>query len=183
MNIGINAICVLNPDYLKSNSKVNGIIYLDSMDESTHIYGTIYGLNPNTNFTSYLPKSFIPLSVDSRIQAHAIHIHEFGDLSSGCDECCSHYNPFNRNHGSPDVYDRHVGDLGNIIANAQGIATIDIMDDLVKLHGPYNVIGRSIVIHADADDMGLGGHADSLITGHAGKRLACGVIGYRKIKI
>jgi len=39
------------------------------------------------------------------------------------------------------------------------------------------VIGRSIVVHEDEDDLGRGGHTDSKITGHAGARLACGIIG------
>lgn len=42
--------------------------------------------------------------------------------------------------------------------------------------GEYSVIGRSCVCHADEDDLGRGGHSDSLTTGHAGARLACGVI-------
>jgi Cu-Zn family superoxide dismutase len=29
-----------------------------------------------------------------------------------------------------------------------------------------------------SDDCGLGGQPDSLVTGHAGKRIACAVIGY-----
>jgi len=44
------------------------------------------------------------------------------------------------------------------------------------LTGEYSVIGRSCVCHADEDDLGRGGHSDSLTTGHAGARLACGVI-------
>jgi len=37
-----------------------------------------------------------------------------------------------------------------------------------------------LVIHADKDDLGLGDNAESLITGNAGKRIACAVIGYAK---
>ncbi len=36
---------------------------------------------------------------------------------------------------------------------------------------------RSVVVHADADDGGKGGHATSLTTGNAGGRVSCGVIG------
>jgi Cu-Zn family superoxide dismutase len=43
-----------------------------------------------------------------------------------------------------------------------------ILDDLY---------GRSVIIHADPDDYGRGGHPDSLTTGNAGARLACAVIG------
>ena len=55
-----------------------------------------------------------------------------------------------------------------------------ISDKLIKLRGKYSVIGRSIVIHDDPDDLGIGGHSDSHTTGHAGKRIACGIIGYSK---
>ena len=37
--------------------------------------------------------------------------------------------------------------------------------------------GRSIIVHEDSDDLGKGHHADSLITGHSGKRLGCALFG------
>lgn len=43
---------------------------------------------------------------------------------------------------------------------------------LVKTDPAY-IIGRAIVVHADEDDLGLGGAADSLTTGNAGARVAC----------
>ena len=72
---------------------------------------------------------------------------------------------------------RHVGDLGNIVADQSGSAKVDIIDSQVTLVGPNSVIGRGLVVHAAADDLGLGGDADSLKTGNAGGRLGCGVIG------
>ena len=50
----------------------------------------------------------------------------------------------------------------------------------LPLSGPYSIVGRSVIIHSDEDDLGLGGNNESLKTGNAGKRLLCGVIGYKK---
>ena len=113
--------------------------------------------------------------------SHGIHIHEAGDLSEKCMGACAHFNPYNKKHGGPTSKERHVGDLGNIRFDARGVAKFRMEDDLVKLRGTKaNVIGRSLVIHEDMDDLGMGNHNDSLTTGHAGKRITCAVIGYSK---
>jgi Cu-Zn family superoxide dismutase len=113
--------------------------------------------------------------------SHGIHIHEAGDLSDKCMGACAHFNPYNKQHGGPTSKERHVGDLGNIRFDARGVAKFRMEDSLVKLRGTKaNVIGRSVVIHEDMDDLGMGNHNDSLTTGHAGKRITCAVIGYSK---
>ncbi|EWY81924.1 Cu/Zn superoxide dismutase [Fusarium oxysporum NRRL 32931] len=50
-------------------------------------------------------------------------------------------------------------------------------DHLVKLIGPESVIGRTIVIHSGTDDLGQGPNKESKVTGNAGGRPACGVLG------
>jgi Cu-Zn family superoxide dismutase len=56
-----------------------------------------------------------------------------------------------------------------------------MLDNQIKLRGTKsNIIGRSLVIHEKPDDLGMGGHEDSLTTGHAGARITCAVIGYSK---
>jgi len=112
---------------------------------------------------------------------HGFHIHKSGDLRKGCDSLCSHFNPYNVNHGGPDNNrnNRHVGDLGNIESDANGnVINLKIKDNLIKLKGKHSILGRSVVIHEDEDDLGLGGNKESLKTGNAGKRIGCGVIGY-----
>jgi Cu-Zn family superoxide dismutase len=112
---------------------------------------------------------------------HGFHVHEAGDLTDKCTSMCAHFNPYNKKHGCPGAKERHVGDLGNIETNNKGEAKYTFYDDVIKLRGTKaNIIGRGLIIHADEDDCGNGGNAESLKTGNAGKRIACAVIGYSK---
>eukprot|EP01016_Furgasonia_blochmanni_P014881 TRINITY_DN1793_c0_g1_i13.p1 TRINITY_DN1793_c0_g1~~TRINITY_DN1793_c0_g1_i13.p1 ORF type:complete len:280 (+),score=74.39 TRINITY_DN1793_c0_g1_i13:87-842(+) len=108
---------------------------------------------------------------------HGFHIHKFGDLSNGCTTAGPHFNPADKTHGGPQDEERHVGDLGNIEADGTKDAVYYLEDKLIRLDGPTSIIGRSIVVHADEDDLGRGNFPDSKQTGHAGARVACGVIG------
>lgn len=111
---------------------------------------------------------------------HGFHIHISGDLREGCKSLCAHFNPYNKTHGGPNDKIRHVGDLGNIEPNSKGIVKKVMYDKFIKLSGKNSIIGRSVVIHSGEDDLGRGGNEESLITGNAGSRIACGIIGYSK---
>ena len=144
------AQCVLeHSDAVKGNI----VMMQKTAGGPTVIKGTITGLEPGK---------------------HGFHIHEFGDLSKGCKSAGAHYNPDGVDHG--DLEQGHVGDLGNITADDSGTATFKIVAKRIDLLGDSSVIGRSIVVHSDVDDLGKGGDEESLKTGNAGDRLACGVI-------
>jgi Cu-Zn family superoxide dismutase len=72
---------------------------------------------------------------------------------------------------------RHVGDYGNVLSDANGNIIATFNDTLSSLFGPFGIIGRTVVLHALVDDLGRGNNTDSKITGNAGARIACGVIG------
>jgi len=158
-------------DYEQKN--ISAIAYLNS-----EIKGSIYFIeNQDKNIvTIKLNLSGLPKNKEL-----GFHIHAAGDLSDGCTSACAHFNPFNTVHGGKDSKVRHVGDLGNITTDKNGNCKIEFDDNMIKLRGyKQNIIGRSIVIHGQKDDLGKGGDDESLKTGNAGKRIACAVIGYTK---
>ncbi|KAG8036140.1 hypothetical protein G9C98_004720 [Cotesia typhae] len=108
---------------------------------------------------------------------HGFHVHEKGDLTNNCTTTGGHFNPTSQAHGAPTDTIRHIGDLGNIEATAQGVATVNIVDKMISLSGPNSIIGRAVVVHSGVDDLGKGGHELSKTTGNAGTRWSCGVIG------
>nr|QOY58045.1 Cu-Zn extracellular superoxide dismutase [Hoplobatrachus rugulosus] len=109
-----------------------------------------------------------PLDVNQSLRA--IHIHQFGDLSNGCDSAGAHYNPYSVDHPN------HVGDFGNFRVR-NGKIQQHLMNLQASIYGRVSVIGRSIVVHKLADDLGKGNNRASLENGNAGARLACCVIG------
>lgn len=106
---------------------------------------------------------------------HGFHVHEFGDCSAAdFTSAGGHFNPMGQPHGGPQAAARHVGDLGNIEAGADGVATLDWTDTQLAFEGHHGIVGRAVIVHAKADDL------KTQPTGDAGGRLACGVIGVAK---
>ncbi|KAK8797153.1 hypothetical protein WA158_004363 [Blastocystis sp. Blastoise] len=142
--------------YISGNG-ITGNIYLSqaSEDAPTLFSGKINGL----------------LSGD-----HGMSINVFGDLTNNFNKCGGHFNPFGKQHGDRNDDERHVGSLGNITATNDS-CTFNFEDKYVKLIGPQSVIGRSIIIYTQPDDLGKGGNENSLINGNVGPAIAGGVIG------
>ncbi|KAL2536280.1 Superoxide dismutase [Cu-Zn] 2 [Forsythia ovata] len=142
---------------LKGTSNVEGVVILtQEADGPTSVNVRVTGLTPGK---------------------HGFHLHEFGDTTNGCISTGPHFNPNGKTHGAPEDEVRHAGDLGNIVADTNGVAEATIVDNQIPLSGPHSVVGRAFVVHELEDDLGKGGHELSLSTGNAGGRLACGVVG------
>ncbi|KJZ75865.1 Superoxide dismutase [Hirsutella minnesotensis 3608] len=150
----VKAVCVL-----RGEAGIGGTVVFEQDSESapTKITYNIVGNAPNAE--------------------RGFHIHTFGDNTNGCTSAGPHFNPFSKTHGAPSDETRHVGDMGNVKTDGNGVASGTMTDSQIKLIGPHSVIGRTVVIHDGTDDLGKGGHEQSHITGNAGGRPACGVIG------
>ena len=111
---------------------------------------------------------------------HGFHIHRAGDLrGEGCLGACDHYHkgPPCKHGGAPgpgSTTERHTGDLGNV-EPAKGPYSY-----FLKGVTPLDLVGRSLIVHEDEDDLGLGDFPDSGTTGHSGKRIGCAILGRAK---
>lgn len=137
----------------KSGSRVKGTLYLEDHYGGVIISGKVTGLKPGAK--------------------HGFHVHESGDCSAR--DASSAGNHFaagsHEQHGAPGSKDSHAGDLGNIEADKAGVANVNVhVKGLRVMRGDSAVAGRSLVIHADADDL------TSQPAGNSGKRIACGKI-------
>ena len=104
---------------------------------------------------------------------HGFHIHKAGDLrGGGCAGMCEHFDLGTNKHGGDPTSssERHTGDLGNIEVNQQKVYCLQglRLDD---------IWGRSVVVHANEDDLGKGLFPDSKTTGHSGDRIGCAIFG------
>lgn len=142
------AVAVLHPT---EGSEVHALVSFTREAEGVHVVAHVEGLEPGD---------------------HGFHIHEFGDCSAAdATSAGGHYNPEDVPHGGPESPQHHVGDLGNITADENGVATLEQVFPFLSLGGQQSIIGRAVIVHADADDL------SSQPTGAAGARLACGVVG------
>ena len=118
---------------------------------------------------------------------HGFHVHQYGNLrnlqgQSSCMECGGHWNPTNCEHGGLNQSNSHAGDLGNIRSTGPTHDTIiKLWANKLTLTGPNSIAGRSIVIHADPDDLGKGSNPESKVTGNSGSRIGCAVIGLSEV--
>jgi Cu-Zn family superoxide dismutase len=136
------------------NSGLSGTVTFAQLDDAMRVEATVMGLSPGP---------------------HGLHIHENGDCSAPDGSSAGgHFAPDDDPHGAPtDPPARHhVGDLGNLTADAAGMASLTQDDPELTLVGEYGVVGKAVIVHAGADDL------TSQPGGDAGERVACGVIAW-----
>jgi Cu-Zn family superoxide dismutase len=103
---------------------------------------------------------------------HAVHLHEKGDCSDPeAKSAGAHWNPAEQAHGRWGGT-CHLGDIGNLVVDAKGNGKLKLTTELWTIGGPAasDVLGKSVIIHATADDFVTQPH------GNAGGRIGCGVV-------
>jgi Cu-Zn family superoxide dismutase len=141
------AIATLRPT---EGNKVSGVMEFVLQDGVMHITANLMGLTPGL---------------------HGIHIHENGDCSAAdATSSGGHFNPDAQPHGDPNVEQRHLGDLGNIVADEKGYARYERVDPHLTFAGPRSIIGRSVVVDERPDDL------TTQPDGNSGAHQSCGTI-------
>ena len=138
--------------FSKSNSTASGKVSFTEKDGKVHMYAKLIGLTPGT---------------------HAIHIHEKADCSAADGTSTGgHWNPTFENHGKWGAAEGyHKGDIGNFEANEEGYGSVEFSTDEWCIgcdDEKKNIIGKSVIVHAGADDF------TSQPSGDAGARVSCG---------
>ena len=132
----------------KTDSGLTGTVVLQSVDNGVRVVIAVNNVSPGK---------------------HGAHIHEVGDCSAPDGKSAGgHFNPGGHDHALPGGAVKHLGDLGNITVDAQGVGALEFVIEGANLEdGKDNsILGRSLIIHADEDD---GGQP----TGNAGGRIGC----------
>jgi superoxide dismutase, Cu-Zn family len=131
-------------------NQASGTVTFTVTEQGVSIEGTFSGLTPGE---------------------HGFHIHEKGDCSApDAASAGGHFNPKGTPHAGPDSEVRHMGDLGNIVADVNGNATYRRLDHHLVLEGDDSILGRAVVLHSGRDDL------TTQPSGASGSRVACGVI-------
>lgn len=139
------AVAVVNPI---GESEVRGTVKFETSEDGVSVTAVLSGLEEGN---------------------HGFHIHQYGDCTAPDGTSAGgHFNPGGNEHNSPEAINRHMGDMGNIIANPNGEASLYYIDGAITID---QIIGRGIIVHAGEDDL------SSQPSGAAGSRIACGVIG------
>jgi len=110
---------------------------------------------------------------------HGVHLHAVGKCEPpGFTSAGGHFDPGPFGNTDPDAnHPFHMGDLPNLRAGDNGIATLKARTTRVTLSdGPLSVFdadGTAVIIHANPDQ-GITGEPKSGVSG--GPRIACGVL-------
>jgi superoxide dismutase, Cu-Zn family len=114
---------------------------------------------------------------------HGFHVHAVGLCEPPFTSAGGHYNPGDVEHGD------HAGDLPSLLVNEDGTGELEFETDRFSLRDLFDADGSALILHEGRDNYANipdryvsqatgvpGPDADTLATGDAGARAACGVV-------
>lgn len=127
---GVCEMASFNPASFNISGRV---IFTESTPGVMRVQAAICGVAPNTD--------------------HGFHVHSFGDLQTGGLPASlgGHYNPVGVAHGYYEDTIHHVGDMGNVTADANGLVLFDKTFNGIQTYRMLSIIGRSVAFHTGAD--------------------------------
>ncbi|KAJ2081657.1 copper chaperone [Coemansia sp. RSA 988] len=148
-NIGA-AVCIFEESRMLDNSKTRGLARFVQISEDM---------------------CFVDITVSGIPEGkHGVAIHECGDLSNVPKSCGRYWNPGGVSHGNGAS--GHRGDMGNLIVK-DGWGDLAFETNRFKV---CEIIGRSVVVGAAADDLGRVSNERSRTDGKSGSGILAGVI-------
>ena len=145
-----NPNAIVNMQSTKNNT-AKGFINFVQDDDKILVSGRITGLKANSE--------------------HGFHIHEKSACGEDGMSAGGHFNPTNKPHGNNNSMNHHAGDMPSIRADNKGEAVLNFETKGISItNADTSIMGRSVIIHRDADDY------TTQPTGNSGPRLACGII-------
>lgn len=143
----------LAPDVKAATLQVNGFARIFDVQNGVRVAVNLQGLPPNAQV--------------------GWHFHATAVVGGDCMSTGPHFNPTNEVHGQLNASPSHSGDLGNLRANANGVAFASVVS--TKLNSLATLMGTALVIHQNVDDLGQG-QGNSTVNGNSGSRLSCGSV-------
>jgi superoxide dismutase, Cu-Zn family len=114
---------------------------------------------------------------------HGFHVHSVGQCVPPFTSAGGHYNPTGATHGD------HAGDLPSLLVNQDGTGELEFETDRFSVRELFDADGSAMIVHAGRDNFAnipsryhshtentFGPDSETLATGDAGARAACGVV-------
>jgi superoxide dismutase, Cu-Zn family len=114
---------------------------------------------------------------------HGFHVHAVGECVAPFTSAGGHFNPAGATHGN------HAGDMPPLLVGGDGAAEATFTTDRFTVADLMDADGSAVIVHAGPDNLAniptryhshtydvLGPDQDTLATGDAGSRFACGVV-------
>jgi Cu-Zn family superoxide dismutase len=151
-----------------SNTKTNSLTINLEPKSNSNVSGTVTFVEKNGMVTFKANVKGLEKGI------HAIHIHEKADCSAADGTSTGgHWNPTFKKHGKWTDAEHHKGDIGNLVADDNGNATLTLTTNEWCIgcgDATKDVLNKAIIVHMKADDF------VTQPTGNAGGRIACSAI-------